>query len=120
METTETKTYKIDGRNFQLRNNLTLRERDSIASVMRKFRFMGGAITSELKLQELCNFFAVILKPTDGEKVEPSSFENLNEQTEIEVVSDFFIQRIDSTANLMEYLKTWQQNLKESKTIFDS
>ena len=115
MEPTENKTYKIGDREFELKQSLTLKEREAILPIMKKLRFQGLGISLELSMKESTQFLSTVLKPIDQNKVEPSFFEQVDEKLEVEIFAAFFLSRIELTSALMNNLRSW----KESSRILE-
>ncbi|MEW5842311.1 MAG: hypothetical protein AB1775_03510 [Bacteroidota bacterium] len=112
METTETKTYKIGEREFVINSDLTLRQRQTIIPIIKKFSFENATISANLTMEELCEFYSAILKPVDEKPVEKNFFELIDEWTEIEVCSFFFLNRVELLKNIQNFLKSSTQNSK--------
>ena len=108
--TQEKKTYMIGDREFELKQSLTLREREAILPIMKKLRFQGLGVSLELSMKESTQFLFTVLKPVDQSKVESSFFEQVDEKLEVLIFSDFFFSRIELTSTLMNSLQIWKQN----------
>ncbi len=112
MENQENKTYKIGDREFELKQSLTLKEREAILPIMKKLRFQGLGISLELSMKESTHFLFTVLKPMDQSKVESSFFEQVDEKHEVEIFAAFFLSRIELTSALMNNLRNWKESSK--------
>jgi hypothetical protein len=83
--------YYVSGREFMLNTDQKLKERIELASISKKMALANSEMTVNMTADELCRFFSLILKPTDGQLTAPSFFLEIDEQTQAEVTALFFI-----------------------------
>ena len=109
----EQKTYSINEREFTLKSDLTLKERDLIAKTLQTFKVRGYQIIGNVTLPQACEFFSTILLPTDKEPLVPSFFENVSEQVEANILAAFFLMRSESQRQLIRSWKTLDESSSE-------
>jgi hypothetical protein len=83
--------YYVSGREFMLNTDQKLKERIELASISKKMALANSEMTVNMTADELCRFFSLILKPTDGQLTALSFFLEIDEQTQAEVTALFFI-----------------------------
>ena len=118
MENSEKKIYKIGEREFVINSDLTLRQRQAIIPIIKKFSFENATISANLTMEELCEFYSAILKPVDEKPVEKNFFELIDEWTEIEVCSFFFLNRVKLLKNIQNFLKDRRLSKRLSRRVY--
>ncbi|OGV06746.1 MAG: hypothetical protein A2499_02850 [Stygiobacter sp. RIFOXYC12_FULL_38_8] len=113
----EQKTYSINGREFKLKESLTLQEQEIIQKPLRNFRTFGLLVAGNFTANEASVFFSTILSPADGNETPKEFFLSLDEKLGVKILSDFFLSRIENYSellNLWEKLEESSQKLKKN------
>lgn len=120
----ERKKYVIAGKEFQLKENQTLKVRAEIDALTTKIPFTGSADINGMSIKETQRFFFLILErvpDTIGfiehliirflkEWYYNRLFAKMDEDTELEVSADFFIRRITLRLDGITRLKNTIKN----------
>lgn len=88
------KTYLIDDQEFTLKKSFTLNELDKVQKLFAGLRSEDPqTLLMNISNTDIKEFLGIVLEPTDGIKKE-LDFGNIKESDAVEVVKDFFLQRI--------------------------
>lgn len=88
------KTYLIDDQEFILKKTFTLNELDRVQQLFAGLKSEDPqTILMNISNKEIKEFLGIVLEPKDGSKRD-LDFGNIKENEAVEIVKDFFLQRI--------------------------
>jgi len=103
------KKYNIDGKDFVLKENILLKDRIDVNKLLKKIPTVDNNNAEGLSYEETLKLLNIILEPVDKE-TDKSVIEKIDEETELKVLGDFFLRRLNLMRFGMEYLKNTQKN----------
>ncbi len=101
----EPKIYKIDGIDFELNTDLDLDEAEEVQKFFSITSNKNFINLGSFKKEEVMRLYSIILKPASGKALPINfSFSKIKETTQIDVIKDFFLSRIEKMVNLQKSL----------------
>lgn len=105
----ERKKYVIAGKEFQLKDDIKLKERVEINQLTRKIPLMDNRNAEGLNYDETIRFLSLILEPAI-ENISMDLIHQIDEPTELAVFTDFFLRRMNLMKSGLQYLKNTTVN----------
>ena len=105
----ERKTYTIAGKEFYLKEKHPLQERIELNKIIKKIPTLDNRQSDGLNYDETVWLLNTILEPVNKD-TDKSILEKIDEETELIVIADFFLQRLNLMRIGTEYLKSIQKN----------
>lgn len=103
-------SFFVGGREFTLEVNHKLGQRLQLNALVKKLTLSQQDITITMTLEEMRQFFHLVLKPKDGQLVSPNFFDEIDEGTHAEVIALFFISKaLVSRSSEQRLLKQFPQ-----------
>lgn len=113
----EQKTYSINGREFKLKESLTLLEQEMVQKPLRNFQLHGLLVAGNFKANDAVEFYSTVLIPVDGKEATSEFYLTLPEEIGVEILADFFQWRVESYSKLVAHWKMLNENFESLKKI---
>jgi hypothetical protein len=113
----EQKTYSINGRQFKLKNSLSLAEQEMVQKPLRNFQLHGLLVAGNFKANDAVEFYSTVLIPLDGKEATSDFYLSLPEEIGVEVLADFFQWRGQSYSILIASWQMLNENFEKLKKI---